>query len=191
MFSIRYGTWILFALFAWLGYEYFSSSPFLFLIFLVISYFVASKLFYYLRLYATRVLCFDVNGVLVTGDFKKERLRPMPGIYQLLHKLRQTHVLVIIGNNNELMAIGLDKKMGFDRLFDHRFQSSGFGVKKPDSGYFLMVARKIGVSPRRMVFADDLAENVHGAKKAGLAAFVFTTTEKFRRDLKSIGISNA
>ncbi len=189
MISIRYGTWILFVIIAWLGYEYFASSPFLFLLFLVFDYFVASELFYYARLYATRVMCFDVNGVLVTGDFKKERLRPMPGIYRLLHNLRQTHVLCIIGNNNELMAIGLDKRMGFDKLFDHRFQSSGFGVKKPDSGYFVMVAKRIGVSPRRMVFADDFLENVQGAKKAGLAGFVFTTTEKFRHDLRSIGIN--
>ncbi len=135
-------------------------------------------------------MCFDVNGVLVKGNFKCERLNPTPGIYDLLHSLRQTHVVIIIGNNNELFAVGLDKRLGFDKLFDHRFQSSMFGVKKPDPLYYTAVARRIGVSPNKMVFADDQEENIVGAKKAGLKAFVFTTTEKFKKDLNSIAINS-
>ncbi len=189
-FTIRYGTWILFAFFAILLYETFSTSLPLLLLFLIINYLFSTKLFYYVRLYLTKVMCFDVNGVLVKGDFKKERLSPMPGIYELLHNLRQTHVLCIIGNNNELMALGLDKKMEFDKYFDHRFQSSVFGVKKPDSDYFRMVATKLGIAPSKMVFADDTPENIEGAKKAGVVAFAFTTTEKYRKDLTSIGISS-
>ncbi|MDP3741985.1 MAG: HAD-IA family hydrolase, partial [Candidatus Micrarchaeota archaeon] len=174
---------------AWLGFESFSSSAALLILFLAFDYLISAKLFYYFRLYTTRVMCFDVNGVLVTGDFKKERLSPMPGIYELLDNLRQTHVLCVIGNNNELMAMGLHKNMGFDKYFDHPFQSSGFGTKKPDPAYFKMVGHRIGVNPKRMVFADDLAENVDGAKKAGCDGFVFTTTEKYRKDLATIGIS--
>lgn len=188
MVEVRYGTWIIFAIIALVGYEYILSSPIIALCYLVADYFVASLAFYYIRLYTTRVMCFDVNGVLVTGDFKKERLKAMPGIHDALRKLRQTHVLVVIGNNNQLMAEGLYKNMGFDKLFDHHFQSSSFGVMKPEPEYFLAVARRIGANPTKMVFADDTPANIVGAKKAGLTAFVFTTTEKYRKDLATIGI---
>ncbi len=188
MVSIRWGTWIIFAILAALGYEFVSSSLPLAIVLLIADYFVSSRAFYYIRLYTTKVMCFDVNGVLVYGDFKKERLKAMPGIYELLENLKQTHVLVVIGNNNEIMAEGMHKGKGFDKFFDHHFQSSMFGVMKPDPQYFIAVAKRIGVSTKRMVFADDDAKNVVGAKKAGLAAFQFTTTEKYRKDLESIGI---
>lgn len=189
MFTIRYGTLVLFAIIAWLGWDFVYSSLPLLAVFLVVDYFVAEKLFYYLRLYTAKVMAFDVNGVLVMGDFKKERLKAMPGIYELLSNLSQTHVLVVIGNNNELMAVGMHKAKGFDKYFDHHFQSSAFGVKKPDPAYFKAAARRIGVNPDKFVFADDLAENVDGAKKAGMNGFVFTTTEKYRKDLATIGIN--
>ncbi|MFH0713082.1 MAG: HAD-IA family hydrolase [Candidatus Micrarchaeota archaeon] len=186
--SIRYGTWVIFAVLLWMFYSFLENNFPLLALFAIVDYYVATKIFYYIRLRTSSVMCFDVNGVLVNGDFKKERLSIMPGIYDLLNNLRQTHVLVVIGNNNEVMAEALYKNKGFDKYFDHHFQSSAFGTKKPDPEYFKAVAHKLGISTHSMVFADDLEENVDGAKKAGCGGVTFTTTEKYRSDLATIGI---
>jgi putative hydrolase of the HAD superfamily len=49
-----------------------------------------------------------------------------------------------------------------------RFISCEMGVRKPERASFEHVARAIGVPPGRMLFFDDTAANVEGAKAAGV-----------------------
>ena len=50
------------------------------------------------------------------------------------------------------------------------FLSSSMGLRKPERAAFEMLAREIGVAPGRILFFDDLEENVAGARTAGLNA---------------------
>lgn len=56
------------------------------------------------------------------------------------------------------------------RLFDRLFLSFEIGMRKPDPSAFAAVTRAIGVRPESVLFFDDLAENVAGARAAGLRA---------------------
>lgn len=58
------------------------------------------------------------------------------------------------------------------RPFTQRFLSCEIGLRKPDPEAFARVARLIGVPPRRIAFLDDTAENVAGARAAGMHAFL-------------------
>lgn len=51
------------------------------------------------------------------------------------------------------------------------FLSFEIGLRKPDAEVFAHVARRIGVAAPRIAFFDDTAENVAGARRAGLQAF--------------------
>jgi putative hydrolase of the HAD superfamily len=44
------------------------------------------------------------------------------------------------------------------------------GVTKPDPGFFAAAARRVGAEPSTILFIDDSARNVEGARAAGLAA---------------------
>jgi putative hydrolase of the HAD superfamily len=54
--------------------------------------------------------------------------------------------------------------------FRRVFVSHEIKARKPERESFELVARGIGVAPARILFFDDLAENVEGARAAGLAA---------------------
>jgi putative hydrolase of the HAD superfamily len=54
--------------------------------------------------------------------------------------------------------------------------SGWLGINKPDREIFLEAARQMEVSPREILFIDDLQHNVEGAREAGLHALRFTGT---------------
>ena len=55
------------------------------------------------------------------------------------------------------------------------FVSSTIGLRKPDRDAFDHVTAAIGVPPGRVLLLDDLAENVVGARAAGLQAKLIKT----------------
>jgi HAD superfamily hydrolase (TIGR01509 family) len=57
------------------------------------------------------------------------------------------------------------------------------GERKPNVQAFVSVARRIGLPPHRIAFFDDLAENVLGARKAGLLGFQVTSVADLRAAL--------
>jgi putative hydrolase of the HAD superfamily len=62
------------------------------------------------------------------------------------------------------------------------------GVMKPDHRIYEAAAEKAGVAPDEILFTDDLAENVAGAREASFDAVVYSTTAAFVRELRSRGV---
>ena len=60
--------------------------------------------------------------------------------------------------------------LGYDELFDVSCYSWELGVAKPDPGFFTQAARRIGADVRTVLFIDDTARNVEGARAAGMPA---------------------
>ena len=56
--------------------------------------------------------------------------------------------------------------------FHGLFLSHEMGLRKPDLAAFHHIAAQIGTAPRRILFFDDLADNVVGAKAAGMSGQV-------------------
>jgi putative hydrolase of the HAD superfamily len=54
--------------------------------------------------------------------------------------------------------------------FRRIFTSHSVGCRKPERAAFERVAEAIGVPPDRILFFDDVSENVHGARAAGMQA---------------------
>jgi putative hydrolase of the HAD superfamily len=54
--------------------------------------------------------------------------------------------------------------------FDEIFNTAELGIAKPDPDVFRLVCDRLGVAPADALFVDDLAENVEGARAAGLTA---------------------
>jgi putative hydrolase of the HAD superfamily len=90
---------------------------------------------------------------------------------RLVRALRANGYGVHLGTNQEqLRAAHMRTALGYDELFDVSCYSCDLGVTKPDAGFFAAAALRIGAEPSSILFVDDSARNVEGARAAGLAA---------------------
>lgn len=73
--------------------------------------------------------------------------------------------------------------------FDDIVLSGEVGVAKPDPAIYRLVCERSGIEPADAVFLDDAPTNVAGAHAVGMSAFLFTTADQARADLRSVGIA--
>jgi putative hydrolase of the HAD superfamily len=72
--------------------------------------------------------------------------------------------------------------------FRKMFLSSSIGLRKPDAAAYDHVVKAIGVPASRIVFFDDLAENIEGARARGLTTVHVTSPGDITRALAALGI---
>jgi len=114
---------------------------------------------------------------------------PLPGMEDLLNRLRRKYRIAFLSNSNEVHAEVVPRKFATlfekdDRLiFSHRFKCA-----KPDPEMFQRALEVIGALPSQVAFVDDLLENVIAARSVGLTAFQFRDAFALQRDLESAGL---
>jgi putative hydrolase of the HAD superfamily len=72
--------------------------------------------------------------------------------------------------------------------FREVFVSSSIGLRKPDAAAFDHVVQAIGLPASRIVFFDDLAENIEGARDRGLKAVHVRSVGDIADALTALGI---
>jgi FMN phosphatase YigB (HAD superfamily) len=96
---------------------------------------------------------------------------PVHDTVALLEKLEDRVPLYAFSNSNDAHQRVWSRQFE-DALkyFRRVFVSSQMGLRKPERASFDYIAREIGVAPARILFFDDTAANVEGARRAGLQA---------------------
>ncbi|MFF2266703.1 HAD family hydrolase [Cellulosimicrobium cellulans] len=90
--------------------------------------------------------------------------------FDLVRRLRASGYGVHLGTNQESRRVPFMRQtLGYDAEFDTSWYSCELGVAKPDPRFFLETARRIGADPDEVLFVDDTARNVEGARTAGMA----------------------
>jgi FMN phosphatase YigB (HAD superfamily) len=113
----------------------------------------------------------------------------VPGIGQLLARAAQHLPLYAFSNTNvPHVACFSDKYAGVLGHFRQVFVSSSIGLRKPDAEAYDHVIRAIGVPAERIVFFDDLAENIEGATARGLKAVHVASADDVAKVLAALGI---
>src|SRR5262249_46549812 len=99
------------------------------------------------------------------------------------------HKLVLGSNTNEMHATHYRRKFA-DTLgqFDAFVLSYEVGCLKPDLRFYETCARAAGVAPESCLFIDDIADNVAGARKAGLKGLHYVDDLSLIEGLRSFGI---
>jgi FMN phosphatase YigB (HAD superfamily) len=111
------------------------------------------------------------------------------GINQLLARAAQRLPLYALSNTNAVHVACFSK--AYAEVLGHFrevFVSSTIGLRKPDAEAYDYVVRTIGVPAERIVFFDDLAENIAGAEARGLRAVLVTSPDDVARALEALGI---
>jgi epoxide hydrolase-like predicted phosphatase len=76
----------------------------------------------------------------------------------------------------------------FHKHLDGMIVSAFVKVMKPDPEIYNLLCEKYNIKAQECIFFDDRQINVDGAKAVGMQAFVFTTPQKAREDLQTLGI---
>jgi putative hydrolase of the HAD superfamily len=72
-------------------------------------------------------------------------------------------------------------------VFRSVFVSSDLGLRKPDADAFLAVCDRMGLRPDQVMFFDDTAENVLGARQVGMAAVLVRSPADIQAALARLG----
>jgi len=113
----------------------------------------------------------------------------MPGIAPLLARAAASLPLYAFSNTNAPHVEHFSKTYA-DLLgcFREVYLSSAIGLRKPDAAAYDHVVNAIGVPAARIVFFDDLAENVEGARARGLLAVHVRSSADVAAALDALGI---
>ena len=113
----------------------------------------------------------------------------MPGIAALLACAAGRLPLYAFSNTNPPHVAHFSKAYA-DLLghFREVYLSSTIGLRKPDAAAYDHVVNAIGVPASRIVFFDDLAENIEGAKARGLLAVHVGSSADVAAALDALGI---
>jgi glucose-1-phosphatase len=113
----------------------------------------------------------------------------MPGIAPLLTRAADRIPLYAFSNTNRphvahFSVIHADILRHFKTLF----LSSTIGLRKPDAAAFDHVVKAIGAPAERIVFFDDLVENIEGARASGLKVVHVASSSDIADALAALGI---
>jgi len=113
----------------------------------------------------------------------------MPGIAPLLKRAAGRLPLYAFSNTNRPHVEYFSKEYA-DVLghFRELFLSSTIGLRKPDAAAYDHVVKAIGVPASRIVFFDDLADNIAGARACGLTAVHVTSPDDVAKAFAALGI---
>jgi glucose-1-phosphatase len=113
----------------------------------------------------------------------------MPGIAPLLAGAAQRLPLYAFSNTNPAHVAHFSKTYaGVLGHFREIFLSSSIGLRKPDAAAYDHVVKAIGVPASRILFFDDSAANIEGARARGLRAVHVTSMDDVARALTALEV---
>jgi len=112
-----------------------------------------------------------------------------PGIAALLQRAAKRLPLYAFTNTNPTHAAYWSEKFpAAVASFRKIFVSSEIGLRKPNADAFDFVVREIGVPANRILFFDDSAANVGGARACGLQAVLVKSPADVAAALGALGV---
>jgi HAD superfamily hydrolase (TIGR01549 family) len=113
----------------------------------------------------------------------------MPGIASQLARAEKHLPLYAFSNTNrphvEHFSVAYASLLGH---FREIFLSSAIGLRKPDAAAYDHMVKAIGMPAGRIVFFDDSAENIAGARSSGLQAVHVRSPDDVAHALTALGL---
>jgi len=111
----------------------------------------------------------------------------MPGIRRVLSRAQTRLPLFAFSNTNAAHKTCFSVRFA-DLLaaFQKIYVSHEIGARKPEAAAFRAVVADMGMPPQRILFFDDIAENVAGARACGVRAVQVKTAGDVERALEEM-----
>ena len=113
-------------------------------------------------------------------------------LIEYIQELRRKGILCLLATNNEKYRFQyiLDKT-GFANSFDKTYASAHLGHKKPNEEFFGKILQDLkNIKKEEVLFWDDDAKNIKGAKDFGVNAEFYVSFEDFKQKMKEYEVSN-
>lgn len=139
-----------------------------------------------------RSLGLDLSDEEFIAGWNDIYLGPVAGVPEMLTTAARHYPLFAFSNTNPTHQRVWSTQFASELAsFRSVFTSSEIGLRKPDLAAFTAVAEQAGFAPRNIVFFDDTAENVTGARAAGLQAVLVRSAHDVRTALLRVGVDVA
>ncbi|MFX1259455.1 MAG: HAD-IA family hydrolase, partial [Promethearchaeota archaeon] len=107
---------------------------------------------------------------------------------KIVEKLHKAGFIVSLMSNTFELHVKSNELRGFYKIFDHIFLSTEIKLRKPDLEKYKYVLKKLDTSPKSCIFIDDKLTNIITARQLGMYVIRFESIEKFKEQLKQLGI---
>ena len=104
----------------------------------------------------------------------------------VIEDLARNFRLLILSDTNELHFEFIRQKFPILRHFDDFVLSYEVGFLKPSKEIFRIAVERANCAAEECLFTDDVAANVEGARKIGINAVQFVSSEQFQKDISKI-----
>ena len=114
-------------------------------------------------------------------------------VARLIDRLKSAGYTLLLGSNTNILHSTHYRRQFAStlNLFDRLVLSHDVGHMKPSSEFYHACVRAAGLPAASCIFVDDLAENVDGARKAGLIGVHYIDTPALITDLTGLGVKIA
>jgi glucose-1-phosphatase len=126
-------------------------------------------------------------GLSVTAtEFEEKFCDIFPGLVEGIEDFFSSHdgPLYCLSNTNEIHLDFLRSKYPIISHFSSLFTSYELQKRKPYPGIYREVASRLETPPESILFFDDVAANIEGAKKAGLSAHLFLDVSAMKSEIE-------
>jgi putative hydrolase of the HAD superfamily len=89
----------------------------------------------------------------------------------------------ILSNMGDNVLERIEAQFEWINDFDVLIWSYQYNLAKPEPEIYHLILEKLGTAPEETLFLDDKIENIEAARKLGIQALVFSTTDQLRQDL--------
>jgi putative hydrolase of the HAD superfamily len=136
-----------------------------------------------------KMLGIDITHAQLLEGWNAIFVGEIPGIAPLLARAAKHLPLYALSNTNPphiaYFSTAHAEVLGH---FRELYLSSTIGLLKPDAAAYDHVVKAIGAPASRIVFFDDLAENITGARAYGLSAVHVKSSEDVANALTALGL---
>ena len=107
----------------------------------------------------------------------------------LLEGLSRGYRLLLLSNTNAIHFAMLEKTYPLLRHFHYKILSHEVRAMKPSPTIYRAAIAQAGCAPNEIFFTDDIADYVEAAKREGIDAVQFQSSDQIQRELRARGVT--
>ena len=108
-----------------------------------------------------------------------------PDVVEIIDSLKNG-ARVVAGTNTIGPHYDIHLRNGDYRIFDAVYASHLMGLAKPDQTFYTYILEQEDCSAERVVFIDDVPDNVEAARALGIRSLLFADAGKLKKDLAGL-----
>ena len=113
---------------------------------------------------------------------------PKEDVIRIAQNLKKNYRLFLVSNTDGVHHAHISTMIPLDDLFESQIVSYLVGAEKPNAKIYKVALDAAKVPAENCVFIDDRAENIAGAKRAGMHGIVFRDVVQLKQELAELGV---